>query len=74
MNHAHFNDLVPKMCRWPLWAHDGKCTHEYCGHRTKGSDVYCRKHMAIAYRDYVRPLGKTLGNIDHSVTRISHGE
>ena len=42
---------VRKGCLWPMWAHDARPNHEYCGkHRTEDSS-YCEAHRRLSIRD-----------------------
>ena len=39
-------------CLWPMWPHESRPTHEYCGqHRLEGSS-YCTEHKAASIRDF----------------------
>lgn len=36
-------------CRWPLWPHASRPTHEYCGaQRAAPGQPYCHEHSALA--------------------------
>jgi len=38
-------------CKWPMWPHASRPSHEYCGdHREEGSS-YCDKHRTMSIRD-----------------------
>ena len=47
------SQLENGFCRYPV-GEPGEANFFYCGGRTKGDRVYCRKHWAIAHRPVVR--------------------
>ena len=38
-------------CKWPMWPHDSRPTHEYCGARRASNSSYCDKHKEESVRN-----------------------
>lgn len=38
-------------CLWPMWPHDSRPTHDYCGERREGESSYCDFHRRMAIRN-----------------------
>ncbi len=39
-------------CLWPMWPHDSRPTHEYCGSKRHPESPYCEYHRRMAIRDF----------------------
>jgi len=39
-------------CLWPMWPHDSRPTHQYCGKRRTPESSYCAQHKALSIRDF----------------------
>ena len=39
-------------CLWPMWPHESRPTHEYCGKQRTGESSYCAEHKALSIRDF----------------------
>lgn len=37
----------PDRCRWPMWSHASRPTHEYCAARRMSGRPYCAEHQRI---------------------------
>lgn len=44
--------MSPRGCRWPMWPHGAKPTHEYCGCARRAGSSYCDQHFKKALRDH----------------------
>ena len=44
-----------KTCRFPLWPHNAKPTHEYCGAKAAEGKPYCEAHCALCYVKPTQP-------------------
>jgi len=38
-------------CKWPMWPHASRPTHEYCDEERVSGRAYCRQHYAISVRN-----------------------
>jgi len=36
-----------KPCEFPMWPHNARPTHQYCGRSASGSPCYCAEHRAL---------------------------
>lgn len=37
-------------CCWPMWPHDSKPTHKFCGDPKTDGSSYCLKHKTMSVR------------------------
>jgi hypothetical protein len=46
-------DSYPKRgCLWPMWPHESRPTHQYCGRQRAMESSYCAEHRAMSIRDF----------------------
>lgn len=38
-------------CLWPMWPHESRPTHEYCGKQRTNSGPYCQHHKQMSIRN-----------------------
>ena len=46
------SDVKPRRgCLWPLWPHESRPTHEYCGAHRASEGPYCQHHRQMSIRN-----------------------
>ncbi len=46
-----FDEPLRRGCLWPMWPHDARPTHEYCGVRRAPDSSYCAEHQRRSIRN-----------------------
>ncbi len=41
---------TPRGCLWPMWSHEARPSHEYCGCTRLPGSSYCAEHFAKSIR------------------------
>ena len=46
------SDAKPRRgCLWPMWPHESRPTHEYCGKHRADAGPYCQHHKRMSIRN-----------------------
>jgi hypothetical protein len=49
------DDRPLRGCKWPLWPHDARPNHEYCGCKKMPGSSYCYEHYEKSIRSADEP-------------------